>query len=186
MKLLGLFAIAILGAISTAQAATPALYCVSTQTYSDNNHWPVNQINIFTDTEGALKINLQYYTWGQQENEYANITTGNLVDLKGLTLDEATQTLNTADGKFSLALGKEITASASDKILSKKNVGMDFMNPAGMLLEFKKYRLATVKKYDFSNKKNKWTYNILIDAYKSGVTTYVCGDHKDIKRQVEN
>ena len=162
-----------------AHAATPALYCVSTKTFTDSKSWPVNQINIFTTAKGTLMMNLQFHAWGQSEEEDANVTTGKLLTLRNLSFDSATQTLSNTNGKFALKLGKQISPKTAENILAKKKTSFDFINPAGMQVEFKKYRLATMTAYDYDGQPNKWS-STLKAAFAAGVTEYICGDAKNI------
>lgn len=162
-------------------SSTPMLYCVSTKTFNDGKSWPVNQINIFTNSAGSLKMSLQYHAWGQSEDEDATITTPMLLSLRQLSFDAKASTLKNSSGDFELALGKEISVAQAHAILAKKDVSFSFEDPAGMLVEFKKYRLAAITAFNYPGKRGQWS-STLMSAYKAGVNEYVCGDAKDIKR----
>ncbi len=177
--LMTVFAVAFLF-VANANAATPALYCVSTKTYSDNKNWPVNQINIFTDGKGKMRMSLQFHAWGQSEEEDATITTPTLLTLSNLSFNEKSQELKNANGKFVLVLGKEISSTEAEGILNAKKVSFSFEDPAGMLVEFKKYHLAKLSQFSYPGKVGEWS-STLMDAHKNGVNEYVCGDIRDVR-----
>lgn len=167
---------------SVAHAAkTPALYCISTESFHSKNSWPVNQIEIFTNDKGSMQMRLQFHAWGQSEVEVANITTDSLLRLNQLSFDASTKTLSNSSQKFVLTLQEDLSPNQAKAILSKKEAGFDFVNPAGLAVNFKKLSLAKLSAFDYPGKSNEWS-GTLMEAFKAGVNEYICGNHKDVQK----
>lgn len=168
MKAFGLFAL-----ISLSAQAFPELYCVSTAGYG-----AITNISIFTNAKGTLRASAEITS---QEGYLADIDS--IVTLQRLNYDDSTKVIANDKGTFKFILDdKELTPSQATKY------GVTYYGEEGEVrrfighkVEFKKYRLGSLKNFKIPAKKDSWQ-EALNDAFKAGVNQYLCGNAKDIKK----
>lgn len=153
----------------------PEVYCVSTRSFEF-----INQINIFTNQKGTMRISIQYYaTDGQNEG---NFDSANLHTVTRLNYDKSTGMMaNRADKVQFLLDNKPISPANAEKMFAERSAHtFDLMNLPGHKLDFKRYYLGKMVDYNLPGRSGYWTED-LMKAFRSGVTEYVCGRREDIK-----
>lgn len=167
--------IALLAFQSAGASQFPAVYCVSTQSFEN-----VNQINLFTNKSGTMRINLQYYAVSEDGADAGNFDTDTIQTVTRLQYDAKTGVITNGTGKLSLTLSADpITPKQAEKLMEKSKAGFDLENPSGSKIDFKKYYVAKMTEYNLPGKKDTWARS-LMDAFKAGVTEYVCGKREDV------
>lgn len=170
MKAFVVLSLALLASAS-AQAAFPEVYCVSTRSIG-----VVNQINVFTNSKGTMRISLQFWTTdGQNEG---NFDSGILQTIARLNYDARTGLMSNGADKVQFQLGKDAISPKRAEAMFAKDKPVDLWNMPGHKIEFKKYYLGTMVDYNLRGRKGYWSED-LVKAFREGVTEYVCGKRED-------
>lgn len=158
--------------VSVTANAMPELYCVSARNYG-----AMTQVSLFTNAKGTLRMSAEMTS---QEGYLAN--TDNLLTLQRLKFDQSTQSISNGDESVKLVLSKEISRAQAYDLYSKfTDENGTYPMGSGLKIEFSKLRLATMVNFKVPAKRNSWQA-ILNQAFKAGVTQYICGDARDAVR----
>jgi len=175
-----LIALSLFASFSTAYAEDgfPELYCVSAKSYQD-----VNQINLFTNSKGTLRISLQHYAVSNNGGDAGLFDTSTLTKAQNLHYDKSTGVIVNEGNTIRFKLESDSISSAeANKILNAdKGKHQDLENPSGFKVVFSKYYRGTMQGYNLPAKKGTWMED-LVQAFNAGVTEYVCGKRQDAKK----
>ncbi len=157
----------------------PALYCVSLKSYPAAM---VNQINVFTNKKGTLRINLQFTAVNDSDaDDVFNVDTKMIQTVTRLQYDEKSGVFYNGANKLQFQVSKQAMTPEQTKQAFAMNhqVAFDWENMPGHKVEFKKYYPARFLSYNLIGHTDKWD-RVLAEAYKAGVIYYICGNADDM------
>ena len=166
-------------------ANSPQLYCLSTHAYG-----AITQIALFTNDKGTLRVGGEITS---QEGDLAPL--GNLMTFTHLQWNESTGTYapsanSSQKNQLELVIDKEALSAADGVKLLQNSHWTDEEDGSshlvsagsGFAVEFKKFHRATLKQFKIAAApKDSW-HEALNQAFTSGNTEYVCGDHDDVAK----